>query len=61
MTLGAQTGSIFRMVTGHALRLTAAGAALRSVLANLLFGMGASSFPARRAMRTDPGAALRQE
>ncbi|HTS75869.1 MAG TPA: ABC transporter permease [Bryobacteraceae bacterium] len=89
MALGAQPGAIFRLVTGRALRLGAAGAviglagclAIRGMLASLMFGigpsdpatlvfatallilvaLGASWFPARRAMRTDPGSALRED
>jgi putative ABC transport system permease protein len=89
MALGAQPRSIFRMVTGRALRLASAGAAIglagclavRGVLARLLFGIGpsdpatlgaatvlllavalaASCFPALRAMRVDPGLALRED
>lgn len=89
LALGAKPSTIFRMITGHAMAMAAAGVALgalgcvamRRVLAALLFGIGASDpvtiaaaiavlllvtaaaafFPALRAMRTDPIAALREE
>jgi putative ABC transport system permease protein len=89
VALGAPSFSIFREVTGRALRLAAAGAAiglagciaLRTVLAAALFGigpgdpltlsaatvvlllvaLGASFFPARRAMRVNPSVALQAD
>jgi putative ABC transport system permease protein len=59
MALGAQPGAVFRMITGRAMRLALAGSAiglvaclaLRSVLANALFGIGPSD-PATLAIAT---------